>query len=122
MHNVERPVSFDEARRELGSIGRNGKLKPMSAYYLTALRSRLGIRGRVFMLSPIRDFLKSPEGMAFSTFAHYKKEARIRRIEFKETPKGFVVTMPGNPDVMCEDKSLARALETAGRQFELSHK
>lgn len=107
-HNTENPVTFEQAKKELN----------VSAYYLTALRSRLGIRGRIFMLSPIRDFLSSPEGREFSTFSYRKKADRPRRLEFKSVGNKWLVTMPGNPDVMAEDKSLQKALAQAGAQLE----
>jgi len=105
-HNTENPVTFDEAMKQLG----------VSRFYLTALRSRLGIKSRVFMLSPIRDFIR--DNPDFTTFGHYRKGDRGQMLKIMKDGNRWVVTMPKHPEVMAEDKSLAKALSVVGRQVE----
>lgn len=113
-HNTENPVTCDEAVKVLG----------VSKYRLTALRAHLGIRGRVFMLSPIREFLASPEGRAFTTcsyrnqFASGKDANQWHTIKYRHDGKSWVVTAPGMPDVMASDRGLPKALASAGKQLE----
>lgn len=108
MHNQENPVTFEQAKRELNC----------SDYTLSALRNRLGIRGRIFMLSPIREFLLTDEGKTFSAFGHYREHSKKRRLTYEEVDGKWVVTAPNLPAVMAQDRSLAKAIAQAGKQLE----
>lgn len=111
-HNQENPVTFAQAKELLNC----------SSYYLTALKKRLGIRARLFMLSPIRDYLL--EHPDFTTSDVYKRSDRSRLLRISKEGNRWVVTMAHNPDVMAEDKSLCKALTTVCHQIEqvMTHK
>lgn len=113
MHNVENPVTFDEAKKQLGC----------SDYKLTALKKQLGIKGRLIMLSTVRDFLtKNPGWTTTAVYPNHKKQNRGYSLRIMQEGKRWVVSMTSVPSVMAEDSNLFKALEIAAKQVEGLHK
>lgn len=114
-HNTENPVNFETAMKELGC----------TPYYLTALKKRLGIKSRMFMLSIVRDFLRDNPGWTTTdVYPNHKKPGRGFYLRVKPEGKRWVVTMTSCPSVMAEDKSMEKAIALAGSmaQAELQSK
>lgn len=108
-HNTENPVTFQQACRELN----------VSAKVLSAYRSAAGITSRIFMLSQIRQFIAdNPKFSVNQYYSQKEKTPNAKRLEFSFDGRVWVVTMPGCPDLMAQDKVLSKALQQAGRQVE----
>jgi hypothetical protein len=88
----------------------------VSSYYLTAIRSRLGIKSRIFMLSPVRDFIR--DNPDFTTFEHYKRGPKSKTLKIAKAGRRWVITMPHHPEVIAEDSNLSKALAAVGAQVE----
>lgn len=109
MHNQENPVTFEQAKQELG----------VSEFVLTALRSQLGIRGRrPFLLSPIRDFLKDNPG--WTTAEVYKRKDKPATIQLTHDGKRWVAAVKNKPELMAIGKSIQDALASVGKMLDNS--
>jgi hypothetical protein len=112
-HNTENPVGFEEAMREL----------KCSAFYLTALKKQCGVKGRLFMLSTLRDYLKqNPAWKSTDVYPNHVKPGRGFFLKVQPQGRRWLVSMTGCPDVMAEDGNLDKALSTAAAQFQRLHK
>lgn len=108
-HNVENPVTFEQARKEFNC----------SEYYMTALKKACGIKTRVFMLSAIRNFLRdNPQWKTTDVYPNHRKPGRAMYLKIQPDGKRWVVSMASCPDVMAEDKSISKALAVAAEQLE----
>lgn len=108
-HNTENPVSFEEAMKQMNC----------SAFYLTALKKQCGVKGRIFMLSILRDYLKAnPAWKSTDVYPNHKKPGRAFHLRIQPSGKRWVVSMASCPDVMAEDGSLEKALSIAAGQLQ----